>query len=847
MRVAAAVRGSLSALAGVLLVLAGASAVRAQGQPGSAASQASQSPEGNAAQAKAPAAPPVGAASMDDAATKKEWHMLGDYCEKCHNVTDWTGGIAFETMMPDDIPTDAKVWEAAVSKLRGRMMPPPGQKQPPQATIDSFVAFMQAHLDAAGNAHPDPGYVALHRLNRTEYARSVKSLLDVDVDPTQLLPKEVKSDDFDDIGDVLKVSPTFLDQYISAARTVAALAVGNPHAGVSVATFRAGRPEQAFHEEGLPLGTRGGMVASYNFPADGDYDFDIDVFTGVGYIVGLDYPNQVILTVDDQRVFERTIGGEADLKEQDQHPIEAAKDFKARFSHIRVHVNAGVHRIGATFVRLAHAESDDWLQPLNPMGGMDRVPGITGVQITGPHHPSGITETASRHRIFVCYPHSAQEELPCARRILATIARGAYRRPVTDEDLTAPLHFYERARAGKGFDAGIESALVAILANPKFLFRLEPPPELVKAGGIYHVSDLALASRLSFFLWNEGPDEELLALASANRLHDREVLHGQVRRMLRDPRAESLVTDFAFQWLEVDGMDKVVPDPVEYPEFDEALRISFREEMRLFLGSILLHDEDVRSLLTANWTYLNERLALHYGIPDVRGSQFRRVTLGDADRFGLLGKGAILMGTSYGNRTAPVLRGAWVLEAITGTPPHAPPPAIPPLKENVPGAKPLTIRERMQMHRQQASCNACHGVLDPLGLALENFDAMGRWQVKDRDAALPIDASGVLPSGQVVRGPVDLRNALMARPEQFVQTMTEKLMTYALGRNLNFRDMPVVRAIVRAAAHQDYRFDEIVLGIVDSPEFQEQHVPAAPANGAPELLTTQAANAPGAK
>ncbi|HUN75890.1 MAG TPA: DUF1592 domain-containing protein [Steroidobacteraceae bacterium] len=781
---------------------------------------------------------PPGAAT--DAQAKPYWHMLNAYCEKCHNTDDWAGGIAFGTMQPGDIPGDAKIWEAAVTKLSGRMMPPPGQKQPAQATVDAFLRWMEGHLDAAAAMHPDPGYVVLHRLNRTEYARSVEQMLDVTFDVSSLLPKETKSDDFDNIADVLKVSPTFLDQYISAARTIAELAIGNPHPPKAIAVYRAGKEDQAFHIEGLPLGTRGGMVVTHYFPADGDYDFDLNVFSGVGYIVGLDQPQDVVLTIDDQSVFERSLGGEKDLKEADQHPIDSAKDLKARFEHIRVHVPAGPHRVGVAFIARTFAESDESLFPYNVRGGEDRIARIGGLQITGPYDPSGISETPSRRKIFVCEPGGPADEEPCARQILGRIARTAYRRAVTDADLAAPMRFFAAGRQGKTFDAGIQSAIVAILCSPKFLYRAELTPPAVKVGGIYRISDLDLASRLSFFLWSEGPDDELLKLATAGKLHDPGVLEREVHRMLTDPRAESLVTNFAFQWLEVDSMDKIEPDPVEYPEFDEDLRSAYREEMRLFLDSVLLADLDVRKLMTADWTYVNERLALAYGIPNVQGAQFRRVLLPDSRRDGLLGKGALLMGTSYANRTAPVLRGAWVLDVITGTPPHAPPPAVPALKENVPGAAQLTIRERMVMHRRQPSCNACHGIMDPIGLSLENFDAMGQWQWKDRDAGLPIDATGQMADGSEVKGPDDLRSALMRNPERFVQTLTEKLMTFALGRTLDYHDMPTVRAIVRTAAQDQYRFSSIVLGIIESPQFEMKRMPGA-GNDRPDLMTTQAA------
>jgi Protein of unknown function (DUF1592)/Protein of unknown function (DUF1588)/Protein of unknown function (DUF1587)/Protein of unknown function (DUF1585)/Protein of unknown function (DUF1595) len=767
----------------------------------------------------------------------KHWAMLNTYCEKCHNATDWTGGIAFDTMQPDGIPQEAKVWEAAVSKLRGRMMPPPGEKQPDQASIDSFVSWMEGNLDKAAAAHPDAGYVSLHRLNRVEYARAVKDLLSVEVDPADLLPQDTKSDSFDNVASVLKVSPTFLDQYISAARTTAALAVGSAHASQAIVTYRAGPHDQAFHIEGLPLGTRGGMSVVHNFPADGTYTFNFSVGSGLGYIGDLGQEHKVVFLIDGRQVFARTIGGPSDLKDADQKQQEAAKEFAARFRGIKLPVSAGPHQLALTFVQRAESESDDWLASFNPMGGLGALPRIGGIEINGPVDVTGLSETPSRARIFSCRPTDASQELPCAKQILTSLMRDAYRRPVTDEDLAAPLHFFEVGRQGKDFDAGIQNAIVAILASPKFLYRAETDPQVtvtqtaaqatnVKVSSTqpaaYHLSDLELASRLSFFLWSQGPDPQLLDVAVSNKLHEPAVLAAQVKRMLADPRANALITNFAFQWLQVDSMDKIQADPNAFPYFDEDLRIAFRKEMELFVGSILLKDRPVTDLLTANWTFLNERLALHYGIRNVRGSEFRRVDLTDSHRFGLLGKGAILMGTSYANRTAPVLRGAWVLEVITGTPPHAPPPAIPALKENVPGAKPLTIRERMEMHRSQPSCNACHGIMDPIGMSLENFDAMGKWQSKDAETGTLIDTAGKMADGMLVNGPDDLRKALAAHPDQFTQTLTVNLMTYALGRSVEYFDMPVVRQIVRDADHDGDRFGAIVMGIVGSPEFQTQ-------------------------
>jgi Protein of unknown function (DUF1592)/Protein of unknown function (DUF1588)/Protein of unknown function (DUF1585)/Protein of unknown function (DUF1595)/Protein of unknown function (DUF1587) len=778
------------------------------------------------------------------------WPMLDSYCGKCHNATDWAGGVAFDAMQASDIPSDAKTWEAAISKLRGRMMPPPGEKQPPQPMIDRFVAGMEATLDAAAPADPKSGFVSLHRLSRTEYGRSVQEVTGLTVDASQLLPADTKNEDgFENIADVLTVSPTFLFQYIVAARSVAEQAIGNPHPLMAKVTLDGDYyANQNFHVEGLPLGTRGGLLAAHYFPADGDYVFDINISVGgistgrvyPGYVEGLDDPRTVILTIDGQQVFEQTIGGAKDLKEADQDPIRSSKDLHDRFSDIHVAVTAGPHQLGVTFVGRTYAESDEMLQPLDPMGGEGRAPRIAAVEIRGPHDPTGLSETPSRRRIFSCYPKTPAEEDPCAQQIISVLARRAYRRPVDADDLTAPLRFYRAGlKEGGTFDAGIKDALMSILASPKFLYRVPEVPTGTAPGTTFRLSDFDLATRLSFMLWSQGPDGALLDAAIAGKLTDPQVLARQVDRMLVDPRATSLTTNFAFEWLEVGKMDQVKPDPTVYPSFDAALRADLGQEMYLFVDSVLRSDQSVLTLLTADYTFLNARLARLYDVPNVSGSQFRRVKLTDSHRFGLLGKGAMLLGTSYGNRTAPVLRGSWVLDTITDTPPVAPPPNIAPLKENVAGATPLTIRQRMEEHRSNFSCNACHGILDPIGMSLENFDAIGKWRDKDPDTGTPIDASGRMSDGTSLGGPGDLRAYLRKHPQQFVQTVTEKLMTFALGRNLDYHDMPTIRAIVRDSAQHGYTFRSLVLGIVNSKPFQEQPLPPAGPDGKPATQVAQ--------
>ena len=778
------------------------------------------------------------------------WPMLDSYCAKCHNATDWAGGVAFDAMQAGNIASDAKTWEAAISKLRGRMMPPPGEKQPPQATIDKFVAGMETTLDAPAPADPHAGFVPLHRLSRTEYGRSVQYVTGLTVDAVQLLPADTKNEDgFENIADVLTVSPTFLFQYIVAARSVAEQAIGNPHPLPEKATLDGDYyANQNFHIEGLPLGTRGGLVATHYFPADGDYVFNINISVGgistgrvyPGYVEGLDDPRTVLLTIDGQQVFAQPIGGAKDLKEADQDPIQSSKDLLDRFSNIHATVTAGPHQIGVTFVGRTYAESDEMLQPLDPMGGEQRAPRIAAVEIAGPHNPTGLSETPSRRRIFSCYPKSQAEEDPCAQQIISALAGRAFRRPVNADDLTAPMRFYRAGLAeGGNFDAGIKDALMSILASAKFLYRVPEVPAGTAPGTIFRLSESDLATRLSFMLWSQGPDGALLDAAVAGKLSDPQGLARQVDRMLADQRATSLVTNFAFEWLEVGKMDLVKPDPTVFPSFDPALRADLGEEIYLFVDSVLRSDQSVLTLLTADYTFLNARLARLYDVPNVSGSQFRRVKLEDSHRFGLLGKGAILLGTSYGNRTAPVVRGSWVLDTITDTPPVAPPPNITPLKENVAGAMPLTVRQRMEEHRSNFSCNACHGILDPIGMSLENFDAIGTWRDKDPDTGTPIDASGRMSDGTSLGGPGDLRAYLMKHPQQFVQTVTEKLMTFALGRNLDYHDMPTVRAIVRDSARQGYTFRSLVLGIVNSKQFQEQPLPPAGPSAKPATQVAQ--------
>lgn len=777
-----------------------------------------------ATQSQATLPQPAMAMSRDAGPAAAHRTLLDQYCVGCHNQKSKTAGVTFDVLDLARLSDHAEVWEKTVRKLRAGMMPPPGRKRPDQPAINAFATWLERSLDREAAEHPDPGRIALHRLNRTEYANAINELLGVRVDASALLPKDDEADGFDNMATSLRVSPSFLDQYISAARFVSVRALGNPQSKPGSAMYRPARGTDQYRRvEGLPPGTRGGLLVEHLFPADGEYKFNLGGLAGAFYVRGMEYQHTLVLTIDGVKIFEGTIGGEEDMKAIDQKQAPAVAAINGRFQNIAATLKAGPHKVGVTFVARGYAESDELLHSFRPGAGEDRIARIGGVEIVGPFNPTGITETPSRQRIFVCRPAAPGgegEEVACATKILSALARRAYRRPVTDEDLAAPLAFFKDGREGADFEAGIQNGMMPILASPKFLFRAERVPDNAAPGSVYRVADLDLASRLSFFLTGRMPDDQLLDIATAGTLQKPGVLDQQVRRLLADPRARTLVSNFAFQWLRLRSIDDIDPDGVQFPSFDASLREAFKREVELFVESVIREDRSVMDLLTASDTFVNERLALHYGIPNVRGEAFQRVTLANPDRRGVLGKGAVLMATSYGNRTAPVIRGAWILENILGTPPASPPPDVEGFPENKVGEKARSVREIMEQHRANPSCNSCHRVMDPLGFALENFDAIGAWRTKDRFAGTPVDASGELVDGTKVAGPADLIQALTKRPEQFVQTFTEKLMTYAMGRRVEAHDMPAVRQIVRDAARESYRFSSIVTGIVRSAPFQ---------------------------
>lgn len=762
--------------------------------------------------------------------------LIDTYCVTCHSTLLKTGGLALEGLDLEAAENDAEIWEKVLRKLRGHQMPPPGLPQPAQQDVDSFVAWMENTLDTRAKG-PKAGYVPIQRLNRTEYAAAVKALVGVEVNAKEVLPQDIQVEGFDNIADALSVSPAFLDQYVAAARHIARLAVGSPHPRVSSVTYPI-TPNQN-PDDPPPLGTRGGIKFKHNFPADGEYRITIDNL-GVGpYPNALENESTLVILIDGKTVFRQSIGGGEDLALADREAGTGRALVMDRFTKIPVQVKAGVRDVVVAFVDRSHVETDENFETLQPYGGLTGSQAVLsrravlrdGVQISGPFDPTGISRTPSRALIFVCDPEEKGESA-CAGEITETLARRAFRRPVTTEDMNRLMPFYEAGRnEGGTFDDGIERVVAAVLASPQFLYRSIRGPEGTLPDTEFTLTDLELASRLSFFLWNTGPDEELLTLAEANGLTgpgaDKGALEKQVRRMLADRKSSSLVTSFAMKWLNLTDLDQVVPDPALFPDFDDQLGRDFLTEAEDFVASIFSDDRSVVDLLTAGYTFLNDRLADHYGIPGVTGSQFRKVPQVPKERWGLLGKGAVLLRTSYGDRTSPVLRGAWVLDKLLGTPPTPPPPDTATDLSQKAGEQPKTVRARLEQHRAKASCKMCHGVIDPIGLALENFDAIGEWRTIDSQAEVPIDARTVLPSGVPIDGVAELREQLVARPETFARTVTERLLMYAVNRRLEYFDMPQVRAIVREAAKDNYKLSSIILGIVNSDAFRKQGSGAA--------------------
>jgi mono/diheme cytochrome c family protein len=742
------------------------------------------------------------------------------YCVGCHNQRLQTGALALDTLDAGNVGAHAEVWEKVVRRLRGRVMPPLGARRPDEATYQALVETLEASLDRGAAAHPAPGAPVVHRLNRAEYANAIRDLLALDVDTSALLPADDSAYGFDNVSDVLNLSPSLQERYLSAARKISALAVGDSRITPSESTYRVRQDRsQNQHVEGLSLGTIGGTLVRHTFPLDGEYLFQTTFMrTNLGMMRGLEYPHRVEYTIDGERVHLATIGGNADLAAAFEKPTATGDAMEARL-RVRLPVTAGPHAIGVAFVEDLPVVDTVRLQPFlrssyNTLDWTGR-PHIEVFSMSGPFNASGPGDTPSRRRIFSCRPTSRQAETACARRILLPLARRAYRRPPTPTDLDHVLTFYDAGRREGSFETGIQAALQFILASPNFVFRIERDPDQVAVGAPYRLGDVELASRLSFFLWSSIPDDELLDAAIGGRLKDPAVRERQVRRMLADPRSRSLVSNFAGQWLQLRNVRSVLPNSEVFPDFDDNLREAFLRETELLFESVIGEDRNVLDLLRADYTFVNERLARHYGIPNIYGSQFRRVAITAEARKGLLGHGSILAITSHAERTSPVLRGKWILENLLGTPPPPPPADVPALEDK--SEKARTVRERLEQHRASPVCASCHQVMDPLGFALENFDAVGAWRTEDEGAR--IDASGQLADGAPIDGVVAMREALLSRPELFVSTMTEKLLTYSLGRGVDHHDMPAVRAIVRRAAHDDYRFSSLVLGVVESVPF----------------------------
>ena len=759
---------------------------------------------------------------------EQQWPVLEDYCMTCHNLDDYAGGRDFSLLTPEDVAANAELFELALKKLRSSVMPPPSQEQPALEERWALVYSLENALDAHAIEHPDPGRVALHRLNRTEYVNAIRQITGVELETDLALPKDDNSDGFDNIASVLKVSPSFLDQYIAAARLVSEQAVGSPNPRNETVFYSSDSSDQSSHVHGLPLGTRGGVLVEHNFPVDGEYTISIPRMAGAGYTLGMEYQHTVVVTVDGERIFELPIGGGEDLRKLDQEQAPAVAEINGRFANIPLTVTSGRHAIGVAFVARSFAESDEPLHSIDTNRGMDRIARMPGVQINGPIRTSGVINTESRQKVMICEPGAASQEIDCARQIFANLAKQAYRRPVTDEDLVAPMRFFAQGREQGDFDSGIRNGMMAIFTSPKFLFRAEVPAADSKPGDIVAISDLELASRLSFFLWSSPPDQQLIDLAARGELRKGSNLSEQVSRLLADPRSQSLVENFVFQWLRLRELDNIDPDPELFPNYRRGLLDAFRDEIRYFVGDLISQDASITELLTSKQTWLNEDLALHYGITDVKGDRFRKVDLASEARSGLLGKGAVLMVTSYANRTTPVIRGAFIMENLMGVPPATPPPNVEAFPETPEGATiSLTVRERLEQHRDNPACAGCHDVMDPLGLALENFNAIGEWRDRDSDAGnVPIDASGRLANGQPINGVNELRAALVERPEQFAQVFTEKLLMYAIGRGVEAHDMPAVRRIVDVAAADNYSFSSIINGIITSDQFQLMTVPA---------------------
>jgi hypothetical protein len=763
---------------------------------------------------------------------------IQEYCVSCHNERLKTGGLALEGRDLGNVHADAETWEQVVRKLRVGAMPPYGARRPDQKTTDGLIAWLEGELDRTSAR--SPGRPALRRLNRAEYANAIRDLLELDVDVAALLPPDVSAFGFDNVADAQGSSPALLQAYLAAARKISAIAVGDPRIAAGSDTYSVRQDlSQDVHLDGLPLGTVGGMRARHTFAVDGEYEFQVRLYrTNLSAIRGLEDPHELELTLDDEPILRASIGGDKDLIGLQTNPTDTSDALEASRLRVRRIVKAGQRDVAAAFLDATPPLFEanrlkrfirDFSNPFDAEGA----PHVQSITIQGPFGAKTASVPPSP-RVFICRPPSpggfggvrragssdAAAEEACARQILSTLATKAYRRPVSDAEVDDLVNYYAQAKGSGSFQDGIQFGLRRILASPSFVFRPEAEPASGAAGAPYRITDIELATRLSFFFWSSLPDEPLMRVARAGRLKDAAVLAAQVRRMLADPRSSAFVANFAGQWLHLRNLKGKVPNSELFPDFDDNLRQAFQREAELFFESIVREDRSVLDLMNADYTFVNERLARHYGIANVFGSDFRRVTLADPARRGILGKGAVLLVTSHATTTSPVLRGKWVLENLVGAPPPPPPADLDTaLKTDPPGAAPKTMREQMERHRTNPVCANCHRVMDPIGFALENFDLVGAWRTEDA-AGLPLNTADVLSDGTKVDGVESLRQALIRRPDVFVQTLTEKIMVYALGRGLTYEDMPEVRKVVRGAAQKGYRFSALIQGIVESVPFQ---------------------------
>ncbi len=775
-----------------------------------------QAPKPVPAVSHTPQAPQQAAAAPPD--------VVKQYCVGCHSEKGKAGGLSLVGFDAAHADQNAEIAERMIRKLRAGMMPPPGARRPDAATLDAFTTSLETTIDTAAAIHPNPGHRVFQRLSREEYARSVRDLLDVDVDVNAFLPPDTISAGFDNIADAQAMSPTLMEGYLRAASKISAIAVGDRTATPTEVTVKVPRTQsQMHHIEGTPWGTRGGVSMMHTFPADGEYTFRVmlhSIPTGELYGSVSSRNEQIEIAINGERVALLDIDYKMDEKDPNGMNITSP----------RIHVNAGPQHVTAAFIQHFEGPVDDLVAPIDytladtEVGdavGITTLPHLRDFSITGPFTVTGVSDTPSRRKIFVCRPLSPAEEIPCARKIVSQLAGQAYRRVPTGEDVESLMTFYGEARKNRDFEAGIRAVVQALLASPHFLFRLEEMPAGARPGQNYRITDLDLASRLSYFLWATGPDAELLKAASGNTLHLPAVLDKQVRRMLADPRAEALSTRFASQWLRLQDVDKIKPDALLYPTYDHELAESYKRETELFFDSIVREDRSILDLLNADYTFVNARIAKVYRIPNIATDEFQRVHVDDVNRRGLLGQGSILMQTSIADRTSPVQRGKWIMEVLLGSPPPAPPPNVPPLEDTKSATdtgKTLSVRERMEEHRKNPACNSCHRVIDPLGLSLDNFDVVGAWRIKDN--GVNVDTTGKLYDGTELTGPVSLRQALLGHSEALIRNFTQNLMAYALGRRVEYFDQPAIRAIVKKAAQNGNRFSSFVLGVVNSPAFQ---------------------------